>query len=173
MGSLSTPGAILIGLTVAGAMTGTGLYLGLRARSGAAPVPGPFVTDPAGANAAPEGSPMAALATASTQPPRASNAPAVAASARTAITGGVDVQHAKLVKECWEPSVAKSPTPASVTIPFDVTYDAQGNLLVASVREDVKRARPDVTLCVQRLVEWSPIAPTGAPVRANVVLTLP
>jgi hypothetical protein len=169
--SLSTPAAIVIGFTIAGALSGLGLYLGARS-SGSPPAAASSPLAPA--SAPPPASVLAGPAATTTTASAPIRLPEEAhARAVDEVTRTFEAQRARLVRECWTPSVARAAEPKQVAITFMLGYDEGGRPLTRGLREDLTRVRPDVTECVTRALPMAPIAPPGTPVRVTVTLTLP
>ena len=163
MKPLSTPAAILLGFGLFGSLTALGLFFGLRGRSEAggisARVPTPLgpTENPSAAKPAPApGLPL-------------TGAPSPVETAKHSI----EAQHAHLVDKCWNPSVAKRPLPATVTLTLTLDYAPDGRLAVNSLQQDAANARPDVTICVEKELVRPTVDPPGRRVRIVVPITLP
>jgi hypothetical protein len=151
--TLTTPIAIVLGFGIFGTLIGLGVYFGLRESgpgrgpSAAEPVPTVTVgtTGAVGVEPSMTGAPPANAF-------RAPPGDSVSASSPQAdeARSAIDAQHAHLLEACWQPSVARKSFPAYVTITASLTYDADGNLVIHSVQQDMTSARPDVTMCVTK-----------------------
>jgi hypothetical protein len=160
--SLSTPAAIVLGFGLFGVLTGLGLYFGLR-------------DHPAGASSAPA---------AMTEPAPTSQAvgttmpvPTVAALEGSVSSEGarhaIEAQHAHLVEKCWNPSVAQRALPGDVKLTITLDYAADGRLAIHSLQQDMAKARPDVTMCVDKELILPVVAPPGRRVRVVVPIAFP
>ncbi|HZF55817.1 MAG TPA: hypothetical protein VE093_44685 [Polyangiaceae bacterium] len=169
--TLSTPAAILIsGVLLAGAV-----FFGLRSRPSApssaddrsASSPRP-PTAPAGDARPGPGDVGSDLA-----PP----APAPGSASRDAATAqvvkAIEAQREAMVEHCWNPSVAKQPTPPSMKLVWNFSFDANGAQIIRGVREDRATMRPNVRQCVEDLLQPIQIPPPGAGVYIEVPFTLP
>jgi len=145
---------IPIAIVIAGALLGTGIYLGLRGDQKSARV----ALDPAanGASTAPS--------------PR----PAVSEEALTKeVVSALEGSRATLRTTCWEPAAQVRPTPAQARLTFEFTFAADGTQIGRGVREDRHASRPDVTACVLALLPPIRVQPPGANARVEVSFALP
>ncbi|WP_437878725.1 hypothetical protein [Sorangium sp. So ce513] len=177
---LLTPAAILLGSVFIAA----GLYFGLQR---AAP---PAALPPASAEAA----------AASAKAPPASEAPAPSPAPRAAATGAaaaspdelaaaspgelykrvaadamkaLEARRPLFVKQCWEPSLKKSPTPARARYLFNMTFDASGKEIARGISEVRGMDRPDAAQCLRMIPLGIAVPPPGARVAVEVEMTLP
>ncbi|WP_438020873.1 hypothetical protein WMF18_18200 [Sorangium sp. So ce315] len=170
---LLTPAAILLGSVFIAA----GLYFGLQR---AAP---------------PDAAPPPASAEASAKAPPASEAPAPAPprpAPPAAATGAVAASPGELysrvaadamealearrqlfVKQCWEPSLKKSPTPARARYLFNMTFDESGKEIARGISEVRGMDRPDAAQCLRMIPLGIAVPPPGARVAVEVEMTLP
>ena len=154
-GNLATP----ISIVVAGAFVGAGLVLGLRGRQPEAPAPA-RASGPARARGVP-------ALEAPASPPVSQEKIAAEAAA------GLEAQRAALVKKCWHPSVLTQPTPTTMLLTYNFTFDAQGNQVLRGVSVDRATGRADVIACLNGLVQPIHVSPPGASTYVEVPFTLP
>jgi len=157
--SFATPAAIVI----AGALVGAGVYFG--GRRGAETPPRDSPSAPAPALDPPRASPPA--------PPPVAPLPADKARVAADAAAALDEQRATLVEKCWAPSARAQPTPPSMKLTYNFTFDAQGNQLARGVTLDRATARADVTSCLNGAVLPIHVPPPGASVAVDVPFALP
>jgi hypothetical protein len=162
MPSLSTSASIILGLALAGAFTSAGLYFGIRAR----PV------EAQASAVAPAGSTSLSSAVAIAVPAAAA-VPSAAVEGRQAARKAIDDQHDRLVRECWAPSVAREAQPAAVSLTLLLEYGDDGALRVRSLRQDGPAMRPDVTLCVDKILQVPPASSAKQRFRAEIPIRFP
>ncbi|WP_437641321.1 hypothetical protein [Sorangium sp. So ce854] len=168
---LLTPAAILLGSVFIAA----GLYFGLQR---AAP---PAALPPAGAEAAAAPPAPEAPAPAPLRPaPRAAATGAVPASpgelySRVAADAikELEARRPLFVKQCWEPSLKKSPTPARARYLFNMTFDESGKEIARGISEVRGMDRPDAAQCLRMIPLGIAVPPPGARVAVEVEVTLP
>jgi hypothetical protein len=85
----------------------------------------------------------------------------------------IEAQREAMVEHCWNPSVAKQPTPPSMKLVWNFSFDANGAQIIRGVREDRATMRPNVRQCVEDLLQPIQIPPPGAGVYIEVPFTLP
>ena len=145
--SLATPVAIVI----AGALVGAGLFLGLRAAHPPAPAQ-------------------------STAPAAGEPSPAVEVSSAKVVADAIaalETQRARILAECWQPSVKEQPEPATMSLVYSFTFDPKGDQRARGIVVDRATGRPDVTTCLTRTVAPLKIPPPGAVVSVDVPFRLP
>ena len=175
-----TPAAIVF----AGALVGLGAYFGLAANqteatSGTSPtLPAEAATAPPNGRAA--NGAAAAVATETSVPAPAAPPPAPARPAVADVEGATkavlaELEKAKpnIVKNCWDPSFAKNPEPASVTVGVNMAFRTSGKLVGSGVAENREASRPDMFDCLAAEVHKIEIPPQPANVSVEVSLTLP
>ncbi|HZF55814.1 MAG TPA: hypothetical protein VE093_44670 [Polyangiaceae bacterium] len=175
--SHTLPAAIL----AAGAMIGAGLYFGLRDRPPAAlPATSPRAPD-ALPSRAPE-LPQATQAPAAPYPPLVvvePGLPPVAAPSdlqtKTAklVEAEIEKQRARIIKECWSPSVKNDPSPPKATIPARFLFSPDGKLSGYDVAAPEAASRADVSACIRGLKLSMSIPPPGVLVAVQVGIKLP
>jgi hypothetical protein len=180
---LTTPRAVLI----AGALIGLGLFFGMRDRRPepaagsstsipAAPITpvGPGAAAPGVADPSRPGEPAGVVPPPATTPaPGAGNSPMLGAAAAKQVSAAIEQHRKTLLKECWEPSVKKSPKPEAVKLVFNFTFDEQGKQIIRGIHETRDANRPDVTSCVTDKLPPLQIAPPGKNTYIEVPFTLP
>lgn len=174
--AISTPVAII----VAGALIGVGLFFGLRGRPEAASAPASAPATSTGSVALGPGPIATALENAPPVPGGPVTAPATPASTvdmktvNAQLKTALDQHKKKMVDDCLAPSLAKKPTPASVNLTFNVSFDATGKQVGRGISEDRETSRPDVTQCVQTKLPALSIPAPGASVYVeSIVWVLP
>lgn len=147
------PAAIVVG----SAIIGLSLYLGLREglrREPVAPAP----------NAGPSPAPQA------TPTPPVSRAEPPADRAFRQAQAALDALRPGLVKTCWTPPLAGEP--AAILLTYDITFAADGSILVLGISEQQDAYRTSVAECVRR--QPRPVLPIDPPGEGvHVVLGLP
>jgi hypothetical protein len=166
--------AILVGLALAGAFAGVGLYFGLRDHATSAPPASATASSPSSAGL--EARPLASSPAAPTE--MAPEAPLLdPKSARVKAVADVErafaAKHAQLLRDCWAPSVARAADPPQVVITFTLGYGPDGHPTTRALAVKGTNVRADVAACVNREVEAPEITPLGERVRVSVDLTLP
>lgn len=168
--ALLLPGAIV----VSGALIGAGLFLGLRgASSGTAPPASPPSAEPV----TPAGS--AAIPGAADAPVPPSAAPAGPVSAelqgkvRKQALEALEKHRAQIVKECWDPSFAKDPTPPKARFPLRFLFDSKGKAVVSGAGEPLEASRADVSQCIREMKLPISVPPPGTDISVQLELTLP
>lgn len=155
---LSTSTAILIGSCI----VAIGLYLGLRERRRDEPAaPAPVVS------AAKEAAAPVAVPTAKPAP----NADKAAVIREASAV--LDKQKKTLTEKCLAPSLAKKPNPTNVKYIFNITFNAQGNVLARGVAEDRETSRPEVLQCISENFPAVKVTPPGQTVLVDVPFELP
>ncbi|WP_437627557.1 hypothetical protein [Sorangium sp. So ce1151] len=175
---LMTPAAILLGSLIIAA----GLYFGLQQPApSAAPPPASAEARAASARApaAPGEAPAPAGAPSQPLPRPAAAAPSsalprelyerVAADA----TSALEARRPLFVKQCWEPSLKKNPTPARARYLFNMTFDESGKEIARGISEVRGMDRPDAAHCLRMIPLGIGVPPPGARVAVEVELTLP
>ncbi len=160
---LTTPVAILL----AGVAVGVGLYAGLRTQ-------------------APEGSPVAPRTLPGPDgkpaPVRRITKEDASAQATTALRAVWDSKHGAMGQACWAPIAGGLPADTQLSYTLDVTFGADGNLLMEALQEarvvrgDVPISHPafrSLGTCVQRQLGVFSIPAPGLQVRVTVPVTLP
>lgn len=96
-----------------------------------------------------------------------------AAVARTA-RAALEPQRLAWRKACWDPIVARAPSPPSSHHPISLSFDATGKEIMRAVNEDRARTRMDVALCL-REQSYAPttIAPPGRNVNVVIEIAFP
>ena len=137
---------------LAGALIGAGLYLGLRERTQAT-VPAP--------RAEPTGS--AAVAT---KPD--------AAQLQRQVETAFEARRAEWKRVCFDPIVAKAPTPPTSTHSISISIDASGTEVLRAINDVRGATRLDVASCL-REQPFVPIriAPPGEPYSTTLTIELP
>ncbi|MGK3983441.1 hypothetical protein WME99_10400 [Sorangium sp. So ce136] len=168
---LMTPAAILLGSLIIAA----GLYFGLQQPAPSAAPP------PASAEARAASARTLAAAGAPSQPlPRP--AAAVASSALPSelyervvadATSALEARRPLFVKQCWEPSLKKSPTPPRARYLFNMTFDESGKEIARGISEVRGMDRPDAAHCLRMIPLGIGVPPPGARIAVEVELTLP
>ncbi|XXX82166.1 hypothetical protein WMF30_25735 [Sorangium sp. So ce134] len=169
---LMTPAAILLGSVV----IATGLYLGLQRP---APSSGPPSAGAEAAAASAQAPPAPADAQAPAQPyPAPAAAPPalprelykrVEADAARAL----EARRSLFVKQCWEPSLKKSPTPARARYLFNMTFDESGREIARGISEVRGMERPDAAQCLRMIPLGIGVPPPGTRVAVEIEVTLP
>ncbi len=176
MASLSMPAAIVVGFAIFGALTGLGVYFGLR---GHAPADGgfhPSLVTPDEASRTMEAGAPAPPTIAPLEPGRAADGATIAARGGSAegARRAIDGQHAHLAAACWAPSFARTQVPPRVTLTLTLEYGENGRLVIHSLQQNIGGARADVTMCVDKeLVLPVTIDPPGRRVRVAVPIAFP
>ncbi|WP_437786295.1 hypothetical protein [Sorangium sp. So ce1097] len=173
---LLTPAAILLGSVFIAA----GLYFGLQRAAPPAAAPPPASAVAAAASAkAPPASEAPAPAPSRPAPPAAATG-AVAASPgelyRRVAADAMEALEARrqlFVKQCWEPSLKKSPTPARARYLFNMTFDESGKEIARGISEVRGMDRPDAAQCLRMIPLGIAVPPPGARVAVEVEMTLP
>ncbi|KYF66846.1 hypothetical protein BE11_00345 [Sorangium cellulosum] len=170
---LMTPAAILLGSVFIAA----GLYFGLQRE---AP---PAASNPASAEAAAasattpaSGAPAPAEAPAPPQPaPRATDASPSELYKRVEADAikALEARRSLFVKQCWEPSLKKSPTPARAKYLFNMTFDASGKEIARGISEVRGMDRPDAAQCLRMIPLGIGVPPPGARTAVEVEMILP
>ncbi|WP_433937040.1 hypothetical protein AB3662_20590 [Sorangium cellulosum] len=173
---LMTPAAILLG----SAFIAAGLYFGLQRE---AP---PAASNPASAEAAAAsattpawGAPAPVEAPAPPQPaPRAADATAASTGelykrVEADAVKALEARRSLFVKQCWEPSLKKSPTPARARYLFNMTFDASGKEIARGISEVRGMDRPDAAQCLRMIPLGIGVPPPGARVAVEVEMILP
>ncbi|WP_438011417.1 hypothetical protein WME89_23875 [Sorangium sp. So ce321] len=174
---LMTPAAILLGSLIIAA----GLYFGLQQPVPSAPPPASAEARAASARApaAPAEAPASAGTPSQPIPRPAAAAPSsalpselyerVAADAASAL----EARRPLFVKQCWEPSLKKNPTPARARYLFNMTFDESGKEIARGISEVRGMDRPDAAHCLRMIPLGIGVPPPGARVAVEVELTLP
>ncbi len=158
---LLLPASIL----VAGAMIGAGLFFGLRGR--------PAETTPASPTAPAEESPAAPTPN---PPPAEIASPAPSDLQATVQKQALDAlgkHRARIVADCWNPSVKKDPNPAKTTFMFRFMFNPKGQLGVSGVGDAPAESRRDVSQCIRDLKLPIAVPPPGSEIAVQIPLTLP
>lgn len=188
--ALSVPSAILIGSVIVGAFTSVAVYLALRPAPIASPaLPSAPAVDLARASTTTTSAPQPAVesqpaptATAPVAPQAVATAavPTVAAPAdasnaavKQAVAAQIEAARAKLVKDCWSPSVAAKPAPAKAAYVVNVTFGPDGAQVMQGIAADRANERADLDTCVSQKLPIFKVAPTGGTVYVEVPFTLP
>lgn len=168
-----TPAAILLGsLFIA-----VGLYLGLQRPAPSAGAPPASVEAAAASMRAP---PVPAADAPSPSRPRPAPAAAppeqpgalykrVQADAIRAL----EARRPLFVKQCWEPSLSKSPTPARAKYLFNMTFDESGKEIARGISEVRGMERPDAAQCLRLIPLGIGVPPPGTRVAVEVEMILP
>ncbi|WP_434048215.1 MULTISPECIES: hypothetical protein [Sorangium] len=173
---LMTPAAILLGSIFIAA----GLYFGLqREAPPAAPRPASAEAAVASAKRPASDAPAAAEAPAPSQPaPRAVDATAASQSelykrVEADAIKALDARRPLFVKQCWEPSLKKNPTPARAKYLFNMTFDASGKEIARGISEVRGMDRPDAAQCLRMIPLGIGVPPPGARIAVEVEMILP
>ncbi|WP_437760393.1 hypothetical protein [Sorangium sp. So ce1389] len=175
---LMTPAAILLGSLIIAA----GLYFGLQQpapsaapppasaedRAASARTPAAPAETPASAGAPSQPLPRPAAAVTSSAVP-SELYERVAADA----TSALEARRQLFVKQCWEPSLKKNPTPARARYLFNMTFDESGKEIARGISEVRGMDRPDAAHCLRMIPLGIGVPPPGARVAVEVELTLP
>lgn len=168
--SLSTPTAILI----SGAMLAVAVFFGLRSRApddGPRPAASPAVSVGQGST---DRAPPAAQEVASDRAPPPSAPPSAPSDAVVAqVTSALEAQRKDLIEGCWKPAAAKQPSPPSMKLHLNFSFDAGGAQIIRGVREERETARPEVRQCVSDSLKPIRIPPPGTGVFVEVPFALP
>ena len=151
-------GSIPLAIVLAGALIGAGLFFGLRSR----PEPAPY-----GAPGAQAALPLPGPAA----PPAPPLDPALVR--RNGDAAAVGLKR-RMIERCWQPAVAKVPTPATSRYTMDSLFTAEGVEVsrgISEVRE--VPSRMDVAGCLRSLPLDLRIPPPGGKVRLEFVLEFP
>ncbi|XYI03369.1 hypothetical protein ACMHYB_27825 [Sorangium sp. So ce1128] len=175
---LMTPAAILLGSLIIAA----GLYFGLQQPAPSA-APSPAHVE---ARAAPAQTPAApAETTASAEAPSQPLPRPAAAGASPSLpselykrvvadaTSALEARRPLFVRQCWEPSLKKNPTPARAKYLFHMTFDESGNEIARGISEVRGMDRPDAAHCLRMIPLGIGVPPPGARVAVEVEMTLP
>lgn len=150
------PAAIVVG----SAIIGLSLYLGLREglrREPVAPAPS------AGPSLAPPATPT---------PPPISRAEPPAERAFRQAQAALDALRPTLVQTCWTAPLAGEP--AAILLTYDITFAADGSILVLGISEQQDAYRTSVAECVRRQPRPRlPIDPPGEGVHVVLGLRMP
>ena len=167
MTSLSTPSAIVLGFGLLGGCTGLGLYFGLRGRPAATTLTASSAIAETAEPRSPFTHSIAAGASASSA--------AIAATKITAdsVQQAIRSQHDLLVEKCWNPSFARTQTPAQVKLNLTVDYGEGGKPEFRSLQQEMRGGRPDVTSCVNKELVTPAVDPPGQRVHLVVPIVLP
>lgn len=162
------PASILL----AGAMIGAGLFFGLRGRPienpkssillSEAPTPKtPSIPDPS----PPEPTP--------TPPPAALDPSDLQAKVQKQAIEALDKHRARIIADCWNPSVKKAPNPTSSNFTFRFLFNPKGHVDTSGVADPAAESRHDVSQCIRDLKLPITITPPGSEIAVQVQLTLP
>jgi hypothetical protein len=168
--TLSTPVAIVVGLSIAGAFVGAGLYLGLRSSrvargaSEASVLEGPSRS--VGSDAVPASSGTVTAA-------RLADAKSAREKAFADAKRGLELEHAKLVHDCWEPSSAAAGAAAPVVLTLTLGYGEDGHVTTRALRANGTNVPGDVAGCVNREVTGPDIPAPGVRTRVEVEIRFP
>jgi hypothetical protein len=158
--SLSLPAAIVVGCSI----LGVAVYFGLR--DGLRPEP---VTPAAPAASAP--ATATPVAEPSPPPPTTPKEPVPDRVFRQA-QAALDALRPELVKTCWTPPAADEPK--AIVLTYDVTFGADGGMLVLGISEHREAFRSSVASCVRELPRPAlPVDPPGENVRVLLELRMP
>ena len=139
-------------IALAGLFVGAGLYLGLRAR--AVTPPGPAIPTPSSGSA-----PAPA-------PARAN------ADVEREIRAAFDAVRASWKATCFDPMIARTPSPPTSTHELNVSVDATGLEILRAINDVRGQTRADVAACL-RDQPFAPIRVTPAPGQSvNVAFTI-
>ena len=175
----------MVGLGLAGAFVGAGVYFALRVTPAATPAPGAqaasgpvastsIASGSVGSDGTGGGGSAATTAGSGGAPVGNAGVPGTpAARMNDEVKRGFEAQRAHLAETCWAPSFAKRAAPPLTTIFFTLTFAEDGHLSSRGLREDPTTGRPEVTSCVQHALVVPPITPRGVRSRVEYTLTLP
>jgi hypothetical protein len=169
--TLSTPVAIVVGLSIAGAFVGTGLYLGLRSSRGASGASEARVI---------EGMPSRSVGSDAVPASSGTVTAALLADAKSArekafadARRGLELEHAKLVRDCWESSPAAAGATAPVVLTLTLGYGEDGHVTTRALRANGTNVPGDVAGCVNREVTGPDIPAPGVRTRVEVEIRFP
>jgi hypothetical protein len=170
---LMTPAAILLGSVVIAA----GLYLGLQRQ----PPPPALPSASVEASTAPAGALPAAAAASAPSQPALHTAPAGASPLTSELykrverdaVEALEARRSLFVKQCWEPSFRKSPSPARARYIFNMTFDESGKEIARGISEVRGMDRPDAAHCLRMMPLGLGVPPPGTRVSVEVEMTLP
>lgn len=77
------------------------------------------------------------------------------------------------IEKCWNPSVARSPSPEQIDLRFNLAFDPAGSLVGVGISDNRKAFRTDVSACLRGLSVKFNIPAPGAPLQVQVPFTLP
>jgi hypothetical protein len=166
--------AIVLGLSIAGTFVGTGLYLGLRSSQGTSGGRDARVSERASSNltgSAGSDAVSASSVTVSAAPladARSAHEKAFADAKR-----GLELEHTKLVNDCWEPSPAAAAATAPVVLTLMLGYGEDGHVATRALRTNGTNVPADVAACVNREANAPNVTPTGIRTRVDVEIRFP
>jgi hypothetical protein len=145
-------------IALAGLLVGTGLYLGLRERSGA-PLDARSANPPAGAPPA---------------PPPTAPAERPLADVEREIAAVIETLRSKWRAACWDPIVTKAPAPPASAHDINIAVDAGGEEILRAINDIRDETRVDVATCL-RAQPHEPIvvSPPGRPVSTVISIRFP
>jgi len=156
---VKTSTAIVLGLGLAGALIGTGLYLGLRHRSPEQPAP-------SARPAAPAGAATAAAPPASRRP--AATAKDVARQAADAL----EPHRRALVQACW-PEKGEGQRAGQARYVWNFTFNAEGRQVTRGLAEDRSNPHLGTASCLTQKLPPIEVPPPGRTVYVEVPFQLP
>lgn len=160
------PASILL----AGAMIGAGLFFGLRDR----PVETPPSSIPPTEHAAPAASsPLKPTPTPTPVETPALEPSELQATVQKQALEALGKHRARIIADCWNPSVKKAPNPATSTFTFRFLFNSKGHLGMSGVGDPPAESRHDVSQCIRDLKLPITITPPGSEVAVQIQLTLP
>jgi hypothetical protein len=159
MKPLSTPAAIVI----AGSLLSVAVFFGLQSSS-------PSMGNGDGNNSPSTGAQVQRLgpATASVAPIEQQSAAAL----RAEVERALEPARARILAECWKPSVARDPSPSRVAYVLSFTFDADGHQRARGMFELEGGSRPDIGACISQIPPLT-ITPPGRRTSVEVSFALP
>ncbi len=180
--ALSKDQTLPLSILGAGALVGIGLFFGLRREAPPATAPTVALPSPTMAVPAERGDVASTGRPAEPQP--------TAPPARVDPASGVSVPGSKaadeaaekavaaykkkvLLPKCWEPAIAKQPTPAKAKYKLSLAFDGAGKEIGRGLSEDRSAARPDVADCIRALPMALELPAGVGPANTTVEFELP
>ncbi|WP_437820685.1 hypothetical protein [Sorangium sp. So ce1078] len=169
---LMTPAAILLGSLFIAA----GLYLGLQ-RPAPSSGPPPASVEAAAASVREPPAPADAPAPSRPHPAPAAVPPPPPGELYKRVQAdavrALEARRSLFVKQCWEPSLRKSPAPARAKYLFSMTFDESGKEIARGISEVRGMERPDAAQCLRMIPLGIGVPPPGTRVAVEVEMTLP
>ncbi|WP_437738031.1 hypothetical protein [Sorangium sp. So ce1335] len=157
---LLTPAAILLGSVFIAA----GLYFGLQRAAPPGSAAAASTEEPAPRQPAPRAAPAGTVAASPGELQKRVEADAIKA---------LEARRTLFVKQCWEPSLKKSATPARARYLFNMTFDESGKEIARGISEVRGMDRPDAAQCLRMIPLGIAVPPPGARVAVEVEMILP
>lgn len=171
-------------IVIAGALVGAGVFFGLRDRPAPAPAQEPTTLSAAGITVAPlatggatagatAGAAAGAAPTEPVRTPPPGVTPELQARVDRQTAEAFAREKARLVRECWEPSVKANPQPASLTLRVRVLFEGGGTATDVAVAPPDAESRRDVAECIRKAPPAIRVEPGGTMMGTQLSIAFP